>query len=388
VLLHMRSPSSFSGRQRTAGVAGDSIQTINFQALPFRQHVVLRNRDLPISQLRAVFLPNVLTLPSEEATSTMQTATKAYAVPEPVSAPVVLRSGVSPNPALSAVAIGGGAGANAAAAAAPPRVPAPDLSRFKQWLEVFLAENAITLLSMLSLVGLWYLASFALPPSIMPAPHVVADILWTQMQAETIWSDVTVTLGRIAAAFSIAMVVSLIAGFAMGISRTVERFLDVWVICLLTLPSLVLMLTIYMVVGLNDRAAVLGAAIPVIPILTINIWQGVKGVEYKLIDMAKAYHATRGQIIRSVIAPQIAPVIVASARFGLGLAWKMVLFVELIGRSDGIGYRIEFYYQMFNMGAVLAHALLFLFIMLFLEVVVLGMLERRLFRWRPAQRQL
>ena len=47
----------------------------------------------------------------------------------------------------------------------------------------------------------------------------------------------------------------------------------------------------------------------------------------------------------------------------------MVLFVELLGRSDGIGYKIEFYYQMFNMSEVLAHALLFLFIMLFLEIV-------------------
>ena len=43
---------------------------------------------------------------------------------------------------------------------------------------------------------------------------------------------------------------------------------------------------------------------------------------------------------------------------------------------------------MLNMRAVLAHALLFLFIMLFVEVVLLGMLERHLFRWRPAQRRL
>ena len=65
--------------------------------------------------------------------------------------------------------------------------------------------------------------------------------------------------------------------------------------------------------------------------------------------MAKAYHADRWRIIVSVVAPQIAPIMIASARFGLGLIWKMVLFVELLGRSDGIGYKIEFYYQMFNM---------------------------------------
>ena len=78
----------------------------------------------------------------------------------------------------------------------------------------------------------------------------------------------------------------------------------------------------------------------------------------------------------------------ASSRFGLGLIWKMVLFVELLGRSDGIGYKIEFYYQMFNMSEVLAHALLFLFIMLFIEIGILGWLDRRLFKWRPPQRRL
>jgi NitT/TauT family transport system permease protein len=104
--------------------------------------------------------------------------------------------------------------------------------------------------------------------------------------------------------------------------------------------------------------------------------------------MSKAYHASPARIIRSVVAPQIAPVLFASARFGLGLIWKMVLFVELLGRSDGIGYKIEFYYQMFNMGEVLAHALLFLFIMLFIEIALLGNLEHRVFRWRPAQRRL
>jgi NitT/TauT family transport system permease protein len=195
-------------------------------------------------------------------------------------------------------------------------------------------------------------------------------------------------MGRIALSFTIAIVIATIVGVAMGVSRAAERFFDVWVICLLTLPSLVLILTIYMIIGLNDRAAVLAAALPVVAILTINIWEGVKSVDQKLIDMAKAYHASPGRILRAVIAPQIAPVMIASGRFGLGLIWKMVLFVELLGRSDGIGYKIEFYYQMFNMPQVLAHALLFLFIMLFLEIVLLGMLEKRLFRWRPAQKRL
>jgi NitT/TauT family transport system permease protein len=248
-------------------------------------------------------------------------------------------------------------------------------------------ERAIKSLSVLTLLALWYLGAAMLPSSIMPAPHVVFEVLWNEMLAGPIWSDVAITLSRIVVAFSLALSVALVLGFAMGLSKTAESFFDIWMVGGLTVPSLVLILTVYMVVGLNDHAAVLAAALPVIPILTINIWQGIQAVDHKLIDMSAAYHASRARIIRSVIAPQIAPVMVASAKFGLGLIWKMVLFVELLGRSDGVGYRIEYYYQMFNMAEVLAHALLFLFIMLFIEIVLLGKLERHLFRWRPVQRR-
>ena len=220
----------------------------------------------------------------------------------------------------------------------------------------------------------------------MPPPHIVVEVLSEEMISGPIWSHVLVTLRRIAIAFSLAMSVSLILGLAMGMLRTAERFFEVWILTAMIIPSLVLILTIYMVVGLNDTAAIIGAALPVIPIVTINIWESIKAVDTKLIDMSKVYRAEKMRIIRSVITPQIAPTLFASARFGLGLVWKTVLFVELLGRSDGIGYQIQFYYQLFNMSGVLAHALLFLIIMLFLEIVISGRFEGH-FRWRPAQRR-
>jgi NitT/TauT family transport system permease protein len=256
------------------------------------------------------------------------------------------------------------------------------------WWSLHFSHYFIRSSSVLTLLGLWYIGTLLLPSSVMPAPHTVVGVLWAEMASGTIWNDVFITLGRIGLAFSVAMSVALVLGFAMGLSKTAERFFEIWIIGAITVPSLVLILTIYMIVGLNDRAAVLGAAMPVIPILTINIWEAIKNIDQKLIGMSKAYHATQGRIIISVVAPQIAPALLASARFGLGLIWKMVLFVELLGRSDGIGYKIEFYYQMFNMNEVLAHALIFVFIMLFLEIIVLGKLEERLFKWRPVRLRL
>lgn len=243
-------------------------------------------------------------------------------------------------------------------------------------------NTLISVLSVLSLLGIWQLGALALPSSVLPAPYGVVQALIANLLQGDIWTDIGITLGRIAMSFTIAMSVALVLGFTMALSKTAGVFFQVWIICGMTIPALVVILTLYMVVGLNDGAAVLGAAAPVIPVLAINIREGVKGIDTRLIGMARAFRASRAQQIVSVMAPQVAPMLLASTRFGLGLIWKMVLFVELLGRGSGVGYKIEFYYQMFNMTEVLAYALSFVFVMLFIEVAILGTIERRIFRWK------
>ena len=247
---------------------------------------------------------------------------------------------------------------------------------------VLTSDSALTTLSAFTLIGLWYLGSMALSARVLPAPHVVAGALLQALKSGPIWGDIGITLGRIGIAFTIVMTVSATLGFAMGLSRAAGVFFRVWIVTFITIPALVIILTCYMVVGLNDRAAIFGAAIPIIPILAINIREGVKSIDPKLIGMALAFRANRSQQILEVVVPQVAPMLLASARFGLGLVWKMVLFAEVLGRGDGIGYKIEFYYQMFNMTEVLAHALSFLLVMMFIEVAILGTIEARIFRWR------
>ncbi|MBV9117379.1 MAG: ABC transporter permease, partial [Acetobacteraceae bacterium] len=62
--------------------------------------------------------------------------------------------------------------------------------------------------------------------------------------------------------------------------------------------------------------------------------------------------------------------------------WKIVLVVELLGRSNGIGFRIQLYFQMFDVTEILAYTLAFLAVVQALEWLALQPLERRASRWR------
>jgi NitT/TauT family transport system permease protein len=81
--------------------------------------------------------------------------------------------------------------------------------------------------------------------------------------------------------------------------------------------------------------------------------------------------------------PQVMPYIMASLRFGLGIIWKITVFVELIGRPSGVGFKLFYWYQLADMKQVLAWTLLFTLVMLLIEFVALKQLERYLFAWRP-----
>lgn len=239
-----------------------------------------------------------------------------------------------------------------------------------------------TCASVATLLGAWTLASLLLPAAVLPGPWRVLLAMAALVRTAELWSDVAVTLGRIALAFALGMGTALALGTAMAVSQRAGAFFRVWIVCGITVPAIVTILTVYMVVGMNERGAVLGAALTVVPFVAINVREGLKSLDTRLLAMGQVFRASRGQVARCIVAPQIAPMLLASSRFGLGLVWKMVLFVELLGRSDGVGFRIEYYFQLFDMTHVLAYAACFVVVMLVIEVGVFGVLERRIFRWR------
>jgi NitT/TauT family transport system permease protein len=172
----------------------------------------------------------------------------------------------------------------------------------------------------------------------------------------------------------------------MGLYRRGEQTLDLWVMVGLTIPSLCYIIVSFMWLGLNERAAVLAIAWTTFPSIAINVWQGVKAVDQRLVDMARVFRASRWRRTVRVVLPQSLPFLMAAARFGLGVVWKVTVLVELLGRSDGIGYMLNYSFQMFDMADVFAWTLLFTLIMLAIELAVLKPVEARLFRWRPELR--
>jgi NitT/TauT family transport system permease protein len=237
-----------------------------------------------------------------------------------------------------------------------------------------------------SLVLLWWVGSLLLPANVLPSPWATFQTLLNNAASGLLLQQSVPTMQRIAAGFVLAMGLGVVLGIIMGLSRVGEATLDLWVMVALTIPSLCYVIVIFMVLGMNELSTVIAIGLTAFPSIAINVWQGVKNVDNRLSDMARVFGVSREKRLLQVVLPQVLPYMIAAARFGLGIVWKVTVVAELLGRSDGIGFQLHYWFQLFNMPQVFSWTLFFTLIMLFLELVVLKSIEDRAFRWRPAAR--
>jgi NitT/TauT family transport system permease protein len=161
-----------------------------------------------------------------------------------------------------------------------------------------------------------------------------------------------------------------------------DTFFDGWLVLGLNIPALVIIILCYIWFGLTEVAVVVAVAINKIPLVVVTVREGARAVDRELLQVAQVYRLPRARILFKTYLPQLYPYLMAAARSGLSLIWKIVLVVELLGRSNGVGFQLHSFFQFFDIASILAYTLAFVGVILFFEMAVLRPLELRLTRWR------
>ncbi|MFE1601818.1 ABC transporter permease [Methylobacterium sp. ID0610] len=241
---------------------------------------------------------------------------------------------------------------------------------------------ATRLLSALLLLAAWWLASRFTDLRTLPSPEAVAAFVWRETQSGDMPRNVGITLWRVALSFLLAMVTGACLGILLGRLRTADRLLDTPLLVLLNTPALVITVLAYIWLGLTETAAILAVALNKMPNVAVIMREGARGLDPGLEEMAQAFRYDRRTWIRHVLLPQLEPFAVAAARSGLSLAWKIVLVVELLGRPNGVGYAISYYFQLFDVTALFGYSLVFSAVMLAADTLLLQPLDAHVRRWR------
>ena len=231
-------------------------------------------------------------------------------------------------------------------------------------------------------LGLWEFASGRLMSErLLPGPVDVFRTfgeLWASGEVPGAFAD---TLTRIGIGFAIAFVVGTAIGILMQ-NRWLSGFFRDAVTVGVTTPGLIWALITAIIFGNRPWGPLIAIVLTTFALISVNVAEGIKALPKDLIDMAKSFGVGVVRRTREIVIPHLAPYIFTGVRFGFSIAWKVTVLTEVFSSSSGIGFEMRTASQLFRLPEFLTWILAFYVFALFLEKVVLEVIERRFFAWR------
>jgi sulfonate transport system permease protein len=219
--------------------------------------------------------------------------------------------------------------------------------------------------------------------NLLPTPSDVARALF-DLGGHTVFAHVAASTARVVAGYAIGAALALAVGSLFGLSSTARALLDPSFQALRAIPSLawVPLLLLWLGIGEAPKLAMIamiaiGAFFPVY----MGVVSGIRGVDRKLVEVARLMRLRPLALVRRVLLPAALPAVMTGLRNGLSLAWMFMVAGELIAASSGLGYLLTDGRETSRADLVLA-AIVLLAVLGKLSDTLMARLERRLLSWR------
>jgi sulfonate transport system permease protein len=223
------------------------------------------------------------------------------------------------------------------------------------------------------------------PPFVLPPPARVFSELGQLVTTDRFWIAVGTTMRRAATGFAVSLGVGTVVGLAVSQSNVLRRAVGSLITGLQSMPSIVWFPFAILLFGITETAifavVVMGAA----PSIANGLITGVDHIPPLLLRAGRVLGARGLTSWRHVVLPAALPSFVAGLKQGWAFAWRSLMAGELlviIAARPSIGVQLSFARELSDAPLLLAMMLVVLFIGIFVDIVVFGVLERRLRRNR------
>lgn len=193
--------------------------------------------------------------------------------------------------------------------------------------------------------------------------------------------DILATILRVVVGFGVGAGLGVLLGTITGLSRRSREAVEPTLQAVRSIPTLAWAPLLLLWLGVGDTPkftlVAIGAFFPVY----VNLVSGIRGVDRKLVEVARIYNLTNRQIAWRVILPASLPSLFTGLRLGFSQAWLFVVVAEIFGATAGLGFRLTDSQQSTRVDLMLV-AMLVLAILGKVTDMVLVAIERRALAWR------
>jgi NitT/TauT family transport system permease protein len=237
------------------------------------------------------------------------------------------------------------------------------------------------------LIGAWQLGANRFGRLFFAPPLDVAQRIIELAASGDLIADVIATLRVSIAGFAIAAVAGVLLPFLLRRSQRATDAVEPYIMASMGIPKYALTPWLILWFGIGDLPKLVVVTLVVFYILFITTFAGIRGVDQRLIKMARILGANERVISREVIWNSLLPFIFTGLKIAFPRAVSATIVGEFLVSSQGIGHYIEHSRQLSDTTGVFAGIVIAITLVLAINGLVNAM-ERRALRWRPVEREM
>ena len=240
------------------------------------------------------------------------------------------------------------------------------------------AARRVQLLTLAVLITGWELLarSGLLYDGVVPPTLQVLTALWRELSSASLYQHLGVTLAEILAGFVIASVAGVIAGIALGSRRFLAQMIDPFLSSLATTPKIIFLPIVMLMFGIGPASKVAVGALSGFFPIALSTMAGALAVRPVLINVGKAFHLNRWQMMTHIYLPSLVGPVIRGMRLGLGVTIIGVLLGEIKLANSGLGFLAIEYYNSFRIDHMYS-ILLVIFALAIVINMLMNLVSRR-----------
>jgi NitT/TauT family transport system permease protein len=256
--------------------------------------------------------------------------------------------------------------------------PIPFTERYRNLL--------LGLLSVALFLAAWQGVFLFVPfnPLFISKPSLIAASFYEMVMSGELLRELLVSAVPFVYGFTAAVVVGVTVGIVMGWRTRVGYALDPMMTVFYASPLVALapLVIVFFGVGVSGKAIII-FLLSVFPFI-FNAQAGVKAVDRLLVNVVRSLGGGEKDLYLKVVVPSVLPYIVAGARIAIGRGLIGILVAEFFAASEGIGYSIARYGDLFALDKMFA-CIVAIMILAVIMTEGIRWAERAAFPWRVGQ---
>jgi sulfonate transport system permease protein len=222
-----------------------------------------------------------------------------------------------------------------------------------------------------------------LPPLYAPAPSDIAATGVQLWKDGVLGPDLAISLQRAGLGLALGLTIGILTGILGGFLRSGEYLFNGLAQVLNTIPLLAVLPLMIVWFGIDEWTKILliafGAGVP----MYLNLFAAIRGVDQRLIEMARATGAGTTRLVSRVLLPGALPGFLVGLRFSLAYSVLGLVAAETVNADSGLGYLVTQAQTYLQTNQVFVGLVIYSILGLLADQVV-RLLERVLLRWRPS----